>query len=486
MTAEYQVRVAGSRGGPGTVDLEISPVTGPTKRVFIVLDLSDSCPKAVQSLSKLAWLWQSLPPQWLVSFYALSSREVLYSSGESLHARDLESCIRDLEGSPEVEEWIARQIRRGSFLRYPLTGIYEAWQGETRIHGDTSQEALVFVLTDGELLDLAPIPLPSGMTVVGVLTPSERVGVSCWSDVLPKSKAFPQGATELLDHVRQLIAPAKQPCEVVPSFTCTLRDGTPTTASSRHKPLSFKWDFGKGPLVLSAAAAVLEDSSASIECRPKKGAAVRLSLEGLAKGGLGSMPIPTVELPSATLSSGRLVRIDDQPLVRQLLDHLKTQSGKGKGLEETQALCLRSLLAGNDLANGAPKPPHVGRECDAAIVVAVAEVDVTSPRTTAQKAAATDGNIVLIAGGLLKGRNDQLFVEHSETVPHDPGFTAKQALRVAYDEDSARWQLYRGTERKSLAPRACEAVSDLFVDAAGRVCEAFYTGPLAPRNPTRK
>jgi hypothetical protein len=481
MTADYQVRVVGSRGGPSTVDLEVSPVTGPTKRVFIVLDLSDSCPKAIQSLSKLAWLWQSLPPQWFVSFYALSSREVLYPRGESLHARDLETCIRDLEGSPEVEEWIARQIRRGSFLRYPLTGIYEAWQAERAIHGDPSQEALVFVLTDGDLLDLAPIRLPAGMTVVGVLTPSEKGGAPCWADVLPKSKAFPHGATELLDHVRQLIAPAKQPCEVLLSFTCTLRDGPATTASGRFKPLSFKWDFGKGPLVLSASAAVLEDSSASIECRPKKGLAVRLSLEGLAKGGLGSTTVPTIELPSATLSSGRLVRIDDQPLVKQLLEHLKTQSGKGKGLEEGHAAHLRTLLAGKGAADGPPRP-GAGRECDAAIVVAVPEQATTAPGPTNQQAAST----VLVAGGLLKGQNDQLFIQQAETAPNDPGFTAKQAFRIAYDVESARWHLFRGTERKNLAPKACEAVSDLFIDANGRPCEAFYTGPLAPKNPTGK
>jgi hypothetical protein len=485
MTVDYQVRVVGSRGGPGTVDLEVSPVTGPTKRVFIVLDLSDSCPKAIQSLSKLAWLWQSLPPQWLVSFYALSSREVLYPRGESLHARDLETCIRDLDGSPEVEEWIAHQIRRGSFLRYPLTGIYEVWQAERAIHGDPSQEALVFVLTDGDLLDLAPIRLSAGMTVVGVLTPSETGGAPCWADVLPKSRAFPHGATDLLDHVRQLIAPAKQPCEVVPSFTCTLRDGPASTASGRLKSLSFKWDFGKGPLVLSASAAVLEDSSASIECRPKQGASVRLSLEGLAKGGLGSTTAPSIQLPSATLSSGRLVRFDDQPLVNQLLEHLKTQSGNGKGLEEGHAAHLRTLLAGKGVADGTPRP-GAGRACDAAIVVAVPEQATTASGPTNQQAASTDGRIVLIAGGLLKAENDQLFIQQAETVPKDPGFTSKQTFRVAYDVESARWHLFRGTERKTLAPKACEAVSDLFIDANGRPCEAFYTGPLAPKNPTGK
>lgn len=486
MTADYQVRVIGSRGGPGTVDLEITPVTGPTKRVFIVLDLSDSCPKAMQSLSKLAWLWQSLPPQWLVSFYALSSREVLYPSGESLHARDLENCIRELEGSPEVEEWIARQIRRGSFLRYPLTGIYEAWQAERAIHGDVSQEALVFVLTDGELLDLATIRLPAGMTVVGVLTPSEKGTASCWSDVLPKSKAFPQGATELLDHVRQLIAPAKQPCEVVPSFSCTLRDGPATTATGRLKPLSFKWDFGKGPLVVSTAASVLEDSSAFIECRQKKGGTVRLSLEGLAKGGLGSTTVPTIELPSATLSSGRLVLIDDPSLVTQLLEHLKTQAGKGHRLEESHAARLRTLLAGKDSANGAPRPPSTGRECDAAIVVAVSGRSAAVTGQTNQRGPGTSDRTVLVAGGLLKGQNDQLYIKQAATVPNDPGFTAKQAFRLAYDVESARWHLFTGTERKTLAPKACEAVSDLFCDTTGGACEAFYTGPLAPKKPAGK
>jgi hypothetical protein len=406
---------------------------------------------------------------------------VLYAIGELLYVRDLENCIREFEGSPEVEEWVARQIRCGSFLRYPLKGVCEAWQAERTIHGDPSQEALVFVLTDGELLDLAPIGLPAGMTVVGVLTPSEKDGATTWAEVLPKSKAFPQGATELLDHVQQLIAPGKQACEVVPSFTCTLRDGTPTTASSRLKPHSFRWDFGKGPLVLSAAASVLGESSASIECRPKKGLAVRLSLEGLAKGGLGSTTVPTSELPSATLSSGRLVRIDDQPFVGQLLEHLKTQSEKGKGLEEPHAARLRTLLVGNGGAAGNPQP-GAGRQSDVAIVIAVPDQATTAASPTSRRASSSHGGIVLVAAGLLKGPNDQLFIQHAETVPDDPGFTAKQAFRVIYDVESARWHLFRGTEPKTLAPKACEAVSDVFVDAAGRPCEAFYTGPLTPKS----
>ena len=481
MTADYQVRVVGSRGGTESIDLEISPVTGPTKRVFIVLDLSDSCPKTMQSLSKLAWLWQSLPPQWLVSFYALSNREILYPSGEFLQARDLESRIRDFGESQEVEEWIARQIRRGSFLRYPLTGIYEAWQAERAIHGDPSQEALVFVVTDGELLDLAPVRLPAGMTVIGVLTPSEKGGVSCWSDVLPRSKAFPQGATELLDHVRQLIAPAKQLCEVVPSFTCTLRDEPPTTASGGLKPNLYKWDFGKGPLVLSASVSAMEDSNAFIECRPKRGSAIRLTLGGLAMGALGSKIAPTLALPSATLSSGRLVLIDDPSLVAQLLEHLQTQSRQGKGIGEAHAAHLRTLLAGTGPINKAPRP-SAGRECDAAIVVAISEWLPVATHPTNPQASSTDGRTVLVAGVLLKDQNDQLFIQQAETVPKDPGFTAEQTFRVAYDVESARWHVFRGTERKTFAPKACEAVSNLFVDAAGRTCEAFYTGPLTPKN----
>jgi hypothetical protein len=304
--------------------------------------------------------------------------------------------------------------------------------------------------------------------------------------VLPKSKAFPQGATELLDHVRRLIAPAKQLCEVLPSFSCTLRDGPTTTASGRLKPLSFKWDFGKGPLVVSAAASVLEDLTASIECRPKKGGTVRLSLEGLAKGGLGSTTVPIIELPSATLSSGRLVLIDDPSVVTQLLEHLKTQSGIGKGLEEAHAARLRALLVGNDSANGAPRPPGTGRECDAAIVVAVSGRFATSPGPTNQHGSSTSDRTVLIAGGLLKGQNDQLFIQQAATIPNDPGFTAKQTCRVAYDVESARWHLFRGTERKTLAPKACEAVSGLFVDTTGGACEAFYTGPLAPKKSAAK
>jgi hypothetical protein len=111
-------------------------------------------------------------------------------------------------------------------------------------------------------------------------------------------------------------------------------------------------------------------------------------------------------------------------------------------------------------------------------VIAVSEQTTIASTPTNQQAASTDGRILLVAGGLLKGQNDQLFIQQAETAPHDPGFNAKQTFRVAYDVESARWHLFRGTERKTLAPRAIEAINDLFVDSSGKACDAFYTGPL--------
>lgn len=471
MVMEFQVRVVGSQGDgeAATVDLEISPAAGAAKRVFIVLDLSDSAGNAFQSLAKLAWLWQSLPPQWLVSFYALSSREVLYPRDESLHVRDLESCIRDLEASPEVESWRASHTLRGSFARYPLTGIYEAWQAERALHDDPSREALVFLLTDGELLDLGPIRLPTGMTVVGVLMPSGTGAVNRWSDVLPKSQTFSQGATELAAYVRQLISPARQACDVVPSFDFRMKDDSPASAKGRSSQRLLKWDFDRGPLVIKVPASVIGNSTAVIECRPKKGGTVRVTLDGLTVAMSADVATAAADIPSATIGSGRLVVMDDQPFVAQLVEHLRAQAASGKAIDEVYASRLRSL-PGDQSPKGSGSSPHVSRDCDAAVVVV--------PAGHAPSEAGRGGVLV---GGLYKEAKGQLFIQHADHAPDDPGFTAKQAFRVAYDVDSARWHVFRGSDRKTLAPRACESLPDLFIDAEGRVCEAFYTGPLTSK-----
>lgn len=473
---EFQVRVVGSQGNGevATVDLEISPAISAAKRVFIVLDLSDSVGNAFQSLAKLAWLWQSLPPQWHVSFYALSSREVLYPTGQSLHVRDLEACIRDFEASPEVEGWRAAHAARGSFVRYPLTGIYEAWQAERVLQDDSSQEAVVFVLTDGELLDLGSIRLPAGMTVVGVLTESGAGAISRWSDVLPKSPTFMQGSADLVAYVRQLVSPARQPCELIPTFACTVHGESPASPNGRTSQRALKWDFGKGPLVITVPANVIGDASAVIECRPKKGSAVRLSLDGLTVSMSAGIAHAPADIPSATIGSGRLAVLQDPPFVAQMVEHLRVQAASGKAIDEAYAARLRTIVS-DEKSDGTTSSSKSCREWDAAVVIVPAG---------SEPAAAQAGTVVI--GGLHKGAKGQLFIQHLDQAPADPGFTVKQVFRVVYDEDSARWHMFRGEERKTLAPRACEALPNLFVDAGGRACEAFYTGPLAAKKPVSK
>jgi len=471
---DYQVRVLGHSGdaAAGTVDLELSAGPGAAKRVFIVLDLSDSCRTAFQSLGKLTWLWQSLQPQWLVSIYALSSRDGFQAGAEQLHIRDLENYIRDLESAPEAEQWRAHHITRGSFIRYPLTGIYEVWQAENALQGEVSREALVFVLTDGELLDFAPLPIPKGMTIVGVLLPSDKPGLSRWPVVLPKSQAFPQGSPELLSYVRQLVTPSKQFCDVIPSFSCTVKGAPKSAGAASSSPRALRWDFAKGPLVLSSPVSVLGDATAAIEFRPKRGATTRINLESLALAIPGVAAEAGSDAPSATIAGGQLTPVTAASFAAQLVEHLRGQSSQGKLLDEPFASFLRStasVAAANQTAT--PQSPAV-RECDAAIVIAL---------PPGGGAVSEPPSAVLVAP-LYKSQFGRFLIRPTEGVPKDPGFTSKEQVRITYDVDAARWHLFRGTERKTLAPRAIEAIGDLFVDASGKACDAFYTGPLKLKN----
>lgn len=478
MGIEFDVRLVGTRGeGDGAeIDIEIAPVTGPGKRVFIVLDLSDSCTRTFQHLRKLTWLWQTLPPQWSVSLYALSEKEALHPSGELLHARDLENCIAELEASPDLEERRADFMRRGSFLRYPLIGIYEAWQAERAINNDPSQEALVFVVTDGDFLDFNPIRLPQGMTVMGVLVPAEKGAGSRWSEVLPRSPAYPSGSTELVELVRRSVSPARQMCEILPSFPYVLPDGSSrSTTTPRKKPSSFKWDLGRGPAVIAASASILTDSTAIIECKPRRGEPIQISLVGLSEMMSATTSSSTADIPSATIADGRLVLFNEAAVVPRLVEHMRMQASKGRGLDEQHTAYIRGALskARKDSRDSASS---VEQEWDAAIVVAMRDnIGVEQgPRSAESMSEYT----VLVLGGIRKCPKEQLCIRKSDQAPSDPGFRTEQDVRVKYDINSARWHLYRGDERKTLAPRACEAIGDLFMDSSGRVCEVFYTGPL--------
>ena len=73
MNPQFKIRCVGrnNSGLSETLDIEISTLNSSRKRVFIILDLSDSCIQVFEHVRKLQPLWRELPSNWLVSFLAL-------------------------------------------------------------------------------------------------------------------------------------------------------------------------------------------------------------------------------------------------------------------------------------------------------------------------------------------------------------------------------------------------------------------------------
>jgi hypothetical protein len=483
---DYQVRIVGSsgQGSDAAVDLEISATSGTAKRVFIVLDLSDSCLDTFQSVAQLRWLWKSLPPQWRVSFHALSRKDALFPSSDSLFVRDVEQCIADMKDSPELEEQRASHRLKGSFLRYPLAGIVDILQDEAGASGEPADESLVFVLTDGSLLDLAPLRLPAGMTVIGIRVQSRPGTQSRWAEILADSPLIDQGATALAETVRRVVSPGSQVCDVTPSFGYVLKDDAGLSGSRSSASRTVRWDFGKRTLVLTVPANVVADASASIDCRPEKGGTARLTLAHLASAGAAVGVGDADDTPSASLGNRRLTVVEDVEFCEQLLVHLRERAAKSSGIDDPVASRLRTL-AGVRGDGDAASSSGAACDPDAAIVIAL-------PGGVGAVASAVGGGSgsanrpILVVAGLRKGTKELLRFTSSSTVPDDPGFAASKDLRVGYDIESARWHLFSNGVRRTLPPKACESWMGLFLDREGRACEAYYTGPLASKKTSAK
>lgn len=477
---DYQVRVVGSigKGADAAVHLEISSTSGVARRVFIVLDLSDSCIDTFGSVAQLQWLWKSLPPQWQVSFHALSRKEALFPSSGSLFIRDMEQCIADMKDSPELEEQRANHRLKGSFLRYPLAGIVDTLQDEAGDAGDPTDDALVFVLTDGAFLDLSPLRVPDRMAVIGIRVQSRPGTQSRWADIVPGSPLIDQGATSLAESVRRVVSPGSQECDVTPSFGYSLKDDPQPTGGRSSASRTVRWDFGKRTLVLTAPATVVAEASATIEFRPIKGASARLTLAHLAaaKGMVGTTDAD--DTPSASLGNRRLIVVGDGEFSEKLVVHLREKAAKSTWIDDAFVGHLRALAGVEETGDGAP-PSAAALQPDAAIVIVL-------PGGVGGTHASIGGgsppvNRRVVVAGLRKSAKELLRFCPSSTVPEDPGFAATKELRVGYDIETARWHLVSDGVRRTLPPKACESWSGVFLDREGQACEAYFTGPLASK-----
>lgn len=458
MNPQFKTRCVGrnNSGLSETLDIEISTLNSSRKRVFIILDLSDSCIQVFEHLRKLQPLWRALPSNWLVSFLALGEGEVLPDEGASYSAGDLENIVCELENSPERQKWERAGQSRGSTIHFSLKVIENISGIESQLGEGQEEEKIVFVLTDGELLDADPIILPPHISVIGVQLPTTSGRQPRWDKVLPGSKIFLQNSSELFEETRQLVSPEKQMCIINAKFPFSLATNFSEGSLQKQNNTRLNWDFRKGPLVITIPNSVVNDSNAHIECLLKNGESVQLPL-------LIGKVITEPNQKRSSIAGGDLAAIHDENLVLALQKHFQEKSGlKQKwGIEFVQKI-LNAI--GGQLVSTSEKTGF-----DALFAVFVERVSSES---------VPQNNKTVVIGKLCKGGPSLIFFDELKQVPLDPGFAALKSFEINYNSLEARWCIIKNGDTNYLDPKGSVCLNDEFIDVQGRACVAFYSGPL--------
>ena len=460
MNPQFKIRNVG-RNGSGlseTLDIEISISNPSRKRVFIILDLSDSCILVFEHLRKLQPLWRELPSNWLVSFLALGGGEVLPDEGASYSAGDIENIVCELENSPERQKWERAGQSRGSTIHFSLKVIENISRTESQLGEGQEEEKLVFVLTDGELLDADPIILPPHISVIGVQLSTASGRQPRWDTVLPGSKIFLQNSSELFEETRQLVSPEKQMCVMKAKFPFSLASNFSAVSYQKQSNTRLNWDFSKGPLVITIPNSVVNDSNAHMECLLKNGESVQLPLL------IGrDLITPINNQKRSSITGGDLVAIHDENLVLTLHKHFQEKAGlKQKWDIEFVQKILNAI--GGQLVSTSGKIVF-----DAFFAVFVER---------ASSKSVPQNNKTLVIGKLWKGGPSLVFFNELKQVPLDPGFDALIPFEVKYNSLEARWCIIKNGDTNYLDPKGSVCLTGEFKDVLGRACVAFYSGPL--------
>jgi len=333
-----------------------------------------------------------------------------------------------------------------------------------RTDDGSPREVLVFVLTDGELLDFAPADIPDNFTVIGVLSESASGRSSRWSDVLPTCKAFDLSTPELYAAIRHSVSPAGQLYEIKATFPITKTSQVPRGLSLRRRAHHIvEWDFSKGDLTLTADRTALNDKDAFIECQPRAGKSTRLHIHGLTKGLPLHLNAGGVAAENASIKDGSFVVIDDPDLVARLYEHIKSREQERQSWDVEFVKTLRRVVSQTTVAT----IESTARGFDAALAIFM-------PGTTRSEASAKK----LAVGLLYRDRGKYLCIKPTSSAPENLGFTVHKITHLSYNELEARWQLTHGEECKNLDPRGSQRLAELFFDMHGIACEAFYSGQI--------
>lgn len=460
MNPQFKIRYVG-QGGSGlseTVDVEISTLNSVRKKVFIVLDLSDSCINVFDHLQKLKPLWKELPSNWIVTFLTLGGGDVLPDEGTSYYACDLENMVCELEKSPERQRWERLAQNKGSAIHFSLKIIENMYLADSQQEVGKEEDKLIFVLTDGELLDADPVELPPHISVIGVQVPTASGRQPRWEKVIPEAKIFPLNSVELFEETRQLISPEKQFCEFSAKFPFSLTSSSSAVNIQKHTQTRLNWHFKKGPLNIRIPKAVINNSNAYIECLLKNKEIVQLPLF-IDK----NLETPFVNQKRSSLAGGDLVAIEDENLVLALHKHFQEKAGLK---QKWDTVFVRKILnaIGSQLASTSGKT-----DFDAFFVVFV---DRASSKSVPQNYK------TLVIGKLFKGGPSLVFFNELKQIPLDPGFGTLESFEITYNSLEARWCVFKNGVTTYLDPKGSVCFNDEFVDVQGRACVAFYSGPI--------
>jgi hypothetical protein len=455
----FQIRRSASAGDASdAVRFEIEHVAAERRRVFMVIDLSDSARGITAQLGSLGFLWRLLPAQWTVSLCALSPSLELPIRDATTAAGDIGKAfdeIRDL--SPNNCKELRAHAARGTFLGPTLAAIERRRIDEVAKGDSASLPAIIFVVTDGELLDSRPVKPMSDAEVIGILVDSGCKRPSRWRAVVPGSPCFTASDTALPDHIKGLISPNARKCTI----TLSLSPGEP--------PAVHQWDFaakGKYELDLPNGSSLSDD--AFIECWSQSGDAIKWPVRSLLQGEMDELLSGVIHAAPATVASGLLHEITDESLIHALREHAAAQQSEQCSWDAD----IVNALAAHVTASVGDRTAVVGRPRGLLAVFCKREAG-TSADISGEASAR---KVRLLLGFLYNDRSKSMYIPRAPATPTDPGFRGKEDVRVLWDNNELRFAVLCGDRpRRDLRPHECETF-EYFIDVDGNDCTAFYSG----------
>jgi hypothetical protein len=441
---------------PDAVRFEIEHVAAERKRVFIVIDLSDSTRGITAQLESLGFLWRLLPGQWTVSLCALSPSLELPIRDATTAAGDIGKAFDEIRAlSPNNCKELRAYAARGTFLGPTLAAIARRRVDEVPKGDLAPLQAIIFVVTDGELLDAQPVQPTSDTDVIGILVDSGNERGPRWKAIVPGSPCFTASDTALPEHIKGLISPNARKCTI----TLSLSPGEPAAVH--------QWDFAaKGKYELDLPNGSSLSDEAFIECRSQSGEPIKWAVRSLLQGEMDELLSGAIHAAPATVASGTLHEIKDESLIHALREHA---AGQQDGQCSWNAGIVNALAA-HLAASVGDRMAVLGRPH--------ALLAVFCKRQTGASEDASAGTSRLLLGPLYNDRTKSIYIPQGPATPSDPGFRGREDVRVLWDNNEMCFTVLFGERpRRDLRHHECESL-EYFVDVDGNDCTAFYSGSI--------